>query len=221
MNLICWNVRGLGNPRAFRELRRLVADKRPTLLFLCETKMREKNCSWWKNKMGFSGCFMVDCIGKSGGLALLWNDSVNVSIKSYSPGHIDCMVQETVSVWRFTGFYGQPDVNLRRFSWDLIRKLKFIPELVDLPWLVGGDFNEIFLTVKNWEGFDLCGLQDIHSHGEFYTWVNRRSAGKAIFERLDRFVGCLQWRLFISNGTCDFLRFLSLRPQAHLYGNQI
>ncbi|XP_073152576.1 uncharacterized protein [Henckelia pumila] len=58
MNLIIWNARGLGNPRAFRELGRLVTDKCPTLLFLSETKMREFNCRSWKFRLGFSGSFM-------------------------------------------------------------------------------------------------------------------------------------------------------------------
>lgn len=73
MNIICWNARGLGNPRAFRELRRLIAEKDPILLFLSETKMREAKCKMWKSILGFTGCLMVDCRGKSGGLTLLWN----------------------------------------------------------------------------------------------------------------------------------------------------
>ncbi|XP_073049618.1 uncharacterized protein [Primulina eburnea] len=167
---------GLGNPRAFRELRRLIAEKDPTLLFLSETKMRETNCKHWKIMLGFSGCFMVDCKGKSGGLAMLWKELLNVSIKSFSSGHIDSIIQENGKGWRFTGFYGQSDVSLRHFSWNLLGRLKNMDVYTDLPWLVGGDFNEICYDSEKLGGIrrgasqmqafrnilELCELQDIY-----------------------------------------------------------
>ncbi|XP_075478769.1 uncharacterized protein LOC142519616 [Primulina tabacum] len=183
--------------------------------------MKEVNCRRWRNTLGFSGCFIVDSLGKSGGLMLLWKSSICVCIKSYSPGHIDCLIQEPDFAWRFTGFYGQPDISLRRFSWDLLRKLKRLPELCELPWLVGGDFNEICYDSEKLGGvrrspsqmqefrdaLDVCELQDIHSHGDLYTWVNRRRADSAIFERLDRFVACLNWRLLFPTARANSLDF--------------
>ncbi|OMO69416.1 hypothetical protein COLO4_29073 [Corchorus olitorius] len=47
---------------------------------------------------------------------------------------------EGSSPWRFTGFYGNPITQRREGSWDLIRLLK---EQSRLPWVIGGDFNEI------------------------------------------------------------------------------
>ncbi|KAF4358768.1 hypothetical protein F8388_022535 [Cannabis sativa] len=41
---------------------------------------------------GSSKSFHVDCIGKSGGLLLLWNDDLEVSVKSFTTGHIDALV---------------------------------------------------------------------------------------------------------------------------------
>ncbi|XP_075499960.1 uncharacterized protein LOC142538530 [Primulina tabacum] len=221
MKIIVWNARGLGNPRAFRELRRLVADKTPTLLFLSETKMRESECRWWKTVLDYSGRFAIDCRGKSEGLALLWKESVDVHIKSYSMGHIDCVVKENDKEWRFTGFYGHPDSSLRHQSWELLRKLQGMTDLTNLPWLVGGDFNEIcFETEKLGDGrrrpshmqlfrdaLEVCELQDINCRGEFFTWVNRRSSDSVIFERLDRFVGNLGWRLLYSAARSVSLEF--------------
>lgn len=221
MSLIIWNARGLGNPRAFRELRRLVAEKDPTLLFLSETKMRGSECRIWKNRLGFSGSFMVDCIGRSGGLALLWKESVDVILKSYSIGHIDCVIKDSGNEWRFTGIYGHPQSSLRHFSWDLLRRLKGMNELRDLPWLVGGDFNEICFDTEKIggnkrppsqmqafrEALEVCELQDIYCYGDPFTWVNRRSAENMIFERLDRFVGNLQWRLLFPAARAFSLEF--------------
>lgn len=143
MSCIVWNVRRLGNPRAFRELKRLVADKKPSLLFLCETRKRDLNKYQWSSSLGFNGCFVVNSRGRSGGLCLLWKDPVDVSIHSFSQGHIDCKVIHNNKKWRFTEFYGHPETRFRSQSWDLLQRLAGLHELKDLPWVIGGDFNEI------------------------------------------------------------------------------
>lgn len=152
MSCIAWNARGLGNQRAFRELKRLVAEKDPSLLFISETKLRDYQCKWWKTTLGFTGMFMVNCKGRSGGLMILWKKPQDITIQSYSQGHIDCQVQHSNKQWRFTGFYGNPDPSKRNQSWELLRRLKGIHELSYLPWLMGSDFNEICYDTEKLEG---------------------------------------------------------------------
>lgn len=50
----------------------------------------------------------MDAIGHKGGLAILWDEKIDVRIVLYSPGHIDCQVTSEDGTWRFTGFYGNP-----------------------------------------------------------------------------------------------------------------
>ncbi|XP_073151978.1 uncharacterized protein [Henckelia pumila] len=202
MSCVVWNARGLGNQRAFRELKRLIAEKDPSLIFISESKLRDYQCNWWKSVLGFSGLFAVSCQGRSGGLILLWKDPLDVMIHSYSSGHIYCSVNHVGKKWRFTGFYGSPEACSRHLSWDLLRRLHNLSNLKGLPWLVGGDFNEICYDEEKSGGnlrplaqtqafrdvLDDCSLQDLHVRGEFYTWVNRRAAAATIFERLDRYV---------------------------------
>ncbi|XP_075475625.1 uncharacterized protein LOC142507719 [Primulina tabacum] len=209
MSCIVWNARGLGNQRAFRELKRLFAEKNPSLLFLSETKLRDYQCRWWKNVLGFSGMFVVNCLGRSGGLMLMWKEPLDVRIQSYKMGHIDCTVRHFEKLWRFTGFYGNLDSNKRHLSWDLLLRLHGMPEYKSLPWLVGGDFNEVCFDTKKMGGnlrsfhqtldfrdiLDTCSLQDLHGSGDFFTWVNRRHEGELIFEGLDRYVGTFEWRI--------------------------
>ncbi|KAL5752883.1 hypothetical protein ACOSQ2_023390 [Xanthoceras sorbifolium] len=92
MNLLSWNVRGLGNPRAVAKLRRVLKKFSPSLIFLSETKLRGSMANLLKVRLGFKNGFWVDSEGKGGGLMLLWNENVEVSILSYSQGHIDSMV---------------------------------------------------------------------------------------------------------------------------------
>ncbi|XP_073132022.1 uncharacterized protein [Henckelia pumila] len=146
MSCIVWNVRGLGNQWVFRELNRLIAEKRPSLLFLCETRKRDLNDSFWAHNLGFEGCFSVESRGYSGGLCLLWKDPMKVSIKSYSQGHIDCVISQKRLVWRFTGFYGNPNTSLRHLYWSLLRRLSNMGEFSELPWLIGGTLMR-FVTI--------------------------------------------------------------------------
>ena len=73
-------------------------------------------------KLEFSSSFYVDRQGLSGGLCLLWIDSINISLFSYSKGHIVVKVADNnfSNEWRFTGFYDNPKHESRHISWTLL-----------------------------------------------------------------------------------------------------
>ncbi|PON90227.1 hypothetical protein TorRG33x02_138770 [Trema orientale] len=60
---------------------------------------------------------------RSGGLLLLWNDDIDVSIASYSKGHIDVWIVESNWHSRFLGFYGNPKAERRNASSELLRRM--------------------------------------------------------------------------------------------------
>lgn len=200
MNTVCWNVRGMGSPRTFHVVRDALRHLKPPLLFLCETKCNEKSLLRLKNSLNYYGCFVVSSQGASGGLCLLWSLEIDVSIRSYSPSHIDSSVKWNSKCWRFTGLYGQPKESLRVHTWELLRRLH---NSDDPPWVVGGDMNEIMWDSEKKGGLaravdlmfnfqsvlDECNLRDMGYRGEIFTWCNRRPVADRIFERLDRFVG--------------------------------
>lgn len=73
----------------------------------------------------YEGMFTLDVKGKSGGLALLWQNLDNVSIPSYSRNHIDVETKVYgVGTWRLTRIYGEPNCNERLSTWCLLRLLK-------------------------------------------------------------------------------------------------
>jgi hypothetical protein len=80
MILHSWNCQGLENPWTVYDLCQLVKEKRPSLLFLMETINKKQCMEWLRVKLGFNGLFVVDSIGKSGGLALLWIDDIGLEI---------------------------------------------------------------------------------------------------------------------------------------------
>jgi hypothetical protein len=89
---------GLGNPRAIRALLRLLRLENPHLVFLMETRLSEHEMEKVRIKCGFACGIMVGCKGsgkeRSGGLALMWNDQINISIISFSLNHIHGRVED-------------------------------------------------------------------------------------------------------------------------------
>ena len=123
MSCLSWNYRGLGNSRAVCSLCDLVKSHRPRILFLMETLVHEMKIEELRIKLGFSGKFVVNSIGHSGGLAMLWDSSLSCSISGFSNNHIDLIITESTGDWRLTGYYGFPERRRRRASWTLLRAL--------------------------------------------------------------------------------------------------
>ncbi|PPS12817.1 hypothetical protein GOBAR_AA07819 [Gossypium barbadense] len=135
------------------------------------------------------GCMAVNAEGNSGGLALMWREGVKVTVQNHSKHHIDSLVC----------FYGQADPNLRKQSWDMIRKVK---STVKEGWIVGGDFNVILNNAEKEGGRrkpkssmnDFCDileemlLVDVKTRNGWFTWTNNREGSNLIKERLDRFL---------------------------------
>jgi hypothetical protein len=126
MRLLCWNCRGLGNPRTVRDLHHMVIDKKPCFIFLIETLCMHKQMEKIRSLLGFEGLFVMNPVGRSGGLAILWKRKNSLEIFNYSRFHINAVISEEdgSSGWKFTGFYGNPDAAKRSASWDLLRHLK-------------------------------------------------------------------------------------------------
>lgn len=90
--------------------------------------------------LGYRYGVAVNCVGKSGGMALWWRDGLDVSVRPWCQYYIDAAISCEGKQWRFTGIYGEPRTELRTKTWDALRYLRAQD---DLPWIVAGDFNEI------------------------------------------------------------------------------
>jgi len=143
MNILSVNCRGYGRPEAVQEIRQLVVEKRPAVVFLMETRMGEERALGLIADLGFQNAIVVKAEGLSGGLVLLWRGDVMIAEMSKSRSHIDVMLsceRLKISHWRLTGFYGEPRRERRKESWYLLR---FMRAQSSEPWLCLGDFNEV------------------------------------------------------------------------------
>lgn len=93
---------------------------------------------------------------------MFWNNPLDLSIMSYSKGHIDTTIKSDKGWWRFTGFYGNPVTGLRVESWTLLERLSSMSKL---PWVIGGDFNEIMID-KEKEGGAVRNYSQMNSFCE-------------------------------------------------------
>uniref|UniRef100_A0A803NSJ4 Reverse transcriptase n=1 Tax=Cannabis sativa TaxID=3483 RepID=A0A803NSJ4_CANSA len=197
-------IGGMGNPWTVRTLKSPVKRWNPDLIFLSETRLKKEKAENLRVALCFEGCFVVEALGKSGGLILLWSNLIDCNILSFSSFHIDSFIRkEEDQGWRFTGFYGDPDPNQRCESWKLLTR---IGRMYSGPWVIGGDFNEILRRKEKMGGqpkpghlitnfrkaLDGSNLKEVDYEGSCYTWCNGRQ-NNFIFERLDRVCGNSEW----------------------------
>ena len=204
MSWLCWNVRGLGNQCTVHELALLVRAQDPAVLFLAETWADEDRLAKLCDDLHFDEKWVVPRVTRAGGLALLWKNTVQITVDSSSLNYCDVIVNKGKDdSWRFTGMYGVPETRRKHETWDLLRTLdrKF-----SLLWLVASDFNEILLSHEKFGGalrseaamrdfrevVDDCGLLDLGYVGKKYTWRGKRGNGM-VLERLDRALATQAW----------------------------
>lgn len=162
-----------------------------------ETKISVHQLEVARFKCNMDGCFGVERIGMSGGLALLWKQLVSLSITSYSTGHIDSTVTHPLKgPFRLTGFYGHLDIPSRHLSWQLLECLN---SLSTMDWFVIGDFNEMLSHSDKKGGrpqaeyqidhfrraVDNCLLRPVSFSGYKFTWSNRQIGAENVQEYID------------------------------------
>ena len=98
-------------------LAELVRSRKPSFIFLIETLCSRSKLESIKVQLGYDGLFVVDRMGRSGGLALLWKGTNTVSLLKFSSNFIDAEVEvPELGKWRLTGFYGYPETSRWRES---------------------------------------------------------------------------------------------------------
>lgn len=172
-----------------------------------ETKKKKAYLERIRCRLGFDNLFIVPRKNLSGGLALFWTNELDLHICTFSPHHIDAVVNPRVDdTWRFTSFYGAPEVANLEDSWIVLCHLR---SQLSMPWVCIGDFNEIWRIQEKsrgciWpesqmQGFrdclKVCELKDLGFTGLPFTKCNRWYDGLVIWVRLDRAVALTGWML--------------------------
>ncbi|XP_073361947.1 uncharacterized protein [Aegilops tauschii subsp. strangulata] len=206
MMVLSWNCRGLGQPRTVQELVCLVHTYKPKLVFLSETRQSNQYVNKLRWRLGLKHCIAQPGKGKSAGIALLYDESVEIIELSVGLRYIDVLVRLTPNglQWRGTFVCGEPKAHERRLMWELLSRIK---DKSNAPWLMIGDFNETmwqaqhFSTAKRSERYmenfrsvlSDCNLFDLGFKGPGWTYDNKQAGQKNVRARLDRAIASSSW----------------------------
>ena len=114
MSSFCWNCRGAGKAATVRELRDFAKKFTPTVLCIVETQVKGARVEALANTLGYDNAYAIDSQGRSGGIGIFWNNTINVEILGDSVYHIAAkVVEEGKDPWRLTCVYGEAQTQLR------------------------------------------------------------------------------------------------------------
>lgn len=196
----------LGMDPMVRELEVLVSSNIPYTIFLMEVKVDRKAVEKVQCRIHFEGLFYMMHVNNGGGLAVLWRKQELAHLNKFVRNFIDVTVCEEGGHWRLTGFYGFPKGSRRSRQelWDCITQLT---TLIELPWCMIGDFNDMTSIGEKVGGrpramsllngfrktLTTCGLTDLGMRGYLYTWEHSIGTNMWITKRLDRAVATTGW----------------------------
>ena len=96
MKILSWNSRGAGSRTFLRNIRDLIRVYAPEVIFVLETRISgtvAAEALLSKGRIGYGEKVVVDSVGRSGGMWMLWNPGVvNVRVLSQTTQKIDAII---------------------------------------------------------------------------------------------------------------------------------
>lgn len=222
MKILSWNCHGMGSHWTISYLREIWGIHKPSFLFLSETKQQFDFVQSFQFHFGYSHLHTVDPQGRSGGLALYYDSSLEVDIISSSNRIIDVAAMYNGKRIFLSFVYGEPNQGLRDQVWERLTRMGITR---DDPWFIIGDLNEItgnhekvggplrhsdtFISFNNM--IQNCGLMEFPSRGNTLSWRGRRG-GHVVRCRLDRALGNNEWHNLFP---CSFVEYLAMIGSDH------
>ncbi|KAK7268946.1 hypothetical protein RIF29_21657 [Crotalaria pallida] len=203
MNIIAWNIRGIGGAGKSGAVKKLINSNNPSILGLVETKHSSSKPrrwnSWWRaDDLGWEEVLAVN---GSGGLILMWNQTL-FKVLSSTKGDRWINIEGRWTNGDFpvsiTLVYAPNDREGRIRIWQ---QLKILKQSSNSPMMIMEDFNEILCPserkgcsrlqasaedFQEWVS-DMC-LIDLPLLGRKFTWYRNNSASK-----LDRIFVEAEW----------------------------
>ncbi|KAG7572302.1 Endonuclease/exonuclease/phosphatase superfamily [Arabidopsis suecica] len=158
----------------------------------------------------------VEPRGKSGGLALLWKDSVQVKVLQSDKRMIDTQIKWQDKEFYLTCIYGEP---VQAERGDLWERLTRMGQNRTFPWMLTGDFNELVDPTEKIGGpvrkdsscvefrqmLISCGLWEVKHSGYQFSWYGNRN-DELVQCRLDRTVANQAWMEMFPQAKATYLQ---------------
>jgi len=143
MKVVSCNVQGAKKPQLQLEVGFINRTIRPGILILVETMVNEHNADLIIKTLGFSHYERIPTDNHCSGIWCLWNSiNVDVTIIAKESRAIHCHVIHNVNNKQcmLIAIYAPGRSGHKDVFW---RHLKQLNELINLPWCLIGDFNEL------------------------------------------------------------------------------
>ncbi|XP_026451804.1 uncharacterized protein LOC113352159 [Papaver somniferum] len=176
------------------------------MVFLSETKLSSEASTTRVDQFGFENSCVVSSIGRSGGLWLLWRNSINLEVISSSPNLIHVVIHNDGprQSWHLFCIYGPPRLSDRASFWENISSQ--VQDFNGSKCFIG-DFNAITSSQDKYGGLHVIEstisyfnsfihqnhLIDLGFSGPAYTWSNGRNLDALIRQRLDMVMAYPEW----------------------------
>ncbi|XP_060212093.1 uncharacterized protein LOC132639671 [Lycium barbarum] len=198
MNALIWNIRSVNSMEAFTRLIQMQNKYHFGFIWLMEPFQEVSKLENYRRRIGLQHA-LANCSRK---IWVFIDDIFEFQILS---DH----VQQLSLKLKVIGTQEEMVITLvyakctQRDKMDLWESLEDMAPYIQLPWLIGGDFNTIVsdaekygglpVTISEIQDFRACiqsyGMTDLGFKGSTYTWWNGQSREYCIFKRLDRCLG--------------------------------
>ncbi|XP_059289461.1 uncharacterized protein LOC132042981 [Lycium ferocissimum] len=203
MNALIWNIRSVNSMEAFTRLIQMQNKYHFGFICLMEPFQEVSKLENYRRRIGLQHA-LANCSRK---IRVFIDDIFEFQILS---DHVHQLILKlkvigTQEEMVITFVYAKCT---QRDKMDLWESLEDMAPYIQLPWLIGGDFNTIVSDAKKYGGlpvtifeiqdFRACiqnyGMADLGFKGSTYTWWNGQSGEYCIFKRLDRCTGIKIYR---------------------------
>lgn len=155
MSALIWNIRGFGNTAAQIYLKKLLNIHKPFLVGILEPKQQSQRIAEFAQKINYPNFAQISPTNSH--IWLFWLQGFQVTIIEASEQHLTVLVDGETPM-QLTLVYAKSLRVDRTHLWHHLRA----HSMVNIPWIVGGDFNTILRTTEKRGGVapDLGSIQD-------------------------------------------------------------
>lgn len=219
---LIWNVRGIGNKATVNSLKQLVQAHNISVVAISEPRVPLSQASNVARKIRLS-----KVIGNRDNTSKIWLfHSCHLElqvIERHAQYLTVAHIKNNKIISFLTVVYASCDMIIRR---DLFDSLMQFSRQVNVPWLIGGDFNCIASTTEkmggsfsstnamtDFQGFmSATGFADAGFTGSKFTWTNNQVGPSHINARLDRVLLNPYW---VQSGIYLAVKHLTRGPSDH------